>query len=238
MASDPALGGGHGITGESAASFVASAPMGVGLSRPSRAAVSGGAHHGTRTGTPLWLDGYAAHECSTLCLPPGVTTVQAHTETVADPSDRARVYTLCGAGDVLPGRGISRARPGRGGHHPDASGSNRLAGHRVNGRHCHFILPQLVEAYGQVGQVAEALHLIAEALAMLDTTGEYSHEAQLHLLHGEFLLRQAVPDPRPKPAFSKPSPLLAASRLSACELRAAMSFARLWQCQGKRCRSL
>jgi hypothetical protein len=33
------------------------------------------------------------------------------------------------------------------------------------------VLAQLAEAYGQVGQVEEGLHLLAEALAVVDTTG-------------------------------------------------------------------
>ena len=42
--------------------------------------------------------------------------------------------------------------------------------------------------------VGEGLHLLAEALAVMDTTGERSYEAELHRLHGELLLRQAVPE--------------------------------------------
>ena len=34
------------------------------------------------------------------------------------------------------------------------------------------LLALLAEAYGQVGQVDEGLHLLAEALAMVDNTGE------------------------------------------------------------------
>ena len=55
-------------------------------------------------------------------------------------------------------------------------------------------LAQLVEAYGQVSQVDEGMHLLTEALAMVDTTGERHTEAELHRLHGELLLRQAVPE--------------------------------------------
>ena len=33
-------------------------------------------------------------------------------------------------------------------------------------------LGQLAEAYGQAGQIDKGLHLLMEALAMVDTTGE------------------------------------------------------------------
>jgi predicted ATPase len=55
-------------------------------------------------------------------------------------------------------------------------------------------LAQLAEAYGQVGQVGEGLHLLTKALAVVDTTGGRFYEAELHRLHGGLLLRQAIPD--------------------------------------------
>ena len=39
-------------------------------------------------------------------------------------------------------------------------------------------LARLAEAYGQVGQVDEGVHLLAEALAVVDTTGERGNEAE------------------------------------------------------------
>ena len=45
-------------------------------------------------------------------------------------------------------------------------------------------LAQLAKACGQVGQVDEGMHLLAEALAMVDTTGERHTEAELHRLQG------------------------------------------------------
>ena len=54
-------------------------------------------------------------------------------------------------------------------------------------------LTQLAVAYGQVGQVDEGLYLLAEAMAVVDTTGERHYDAELHRLHGELLLRQARP---------------------------------------------
>ena len=54
-------------------------------------------------------------------------------------------------------------------------------------------LAQLAEAAGQVGQIDEGMHLLAEALALVDTAGGPTGR-ELHRLHGELLLRQAVPE--------------------------------------------
>ena len=55
-------------------------------------------------------------------------------------------------------------------------------------------LAWLAEAYGQVGQVEEGLHLLTEAMAVVGTTGECYYEAELHRLHGEVLLQQTIPE--------------------------------------------
>src|SRR5262249_16047127 len=57
-----------------------------------------------------------------------------------------------------------------------------------------FYLSVLGEAYGTVGQIEQGVHLLAEAQAMVDKTGERYHEAELYRLRGELLLRQAGPD--------------------------------------------
>ena len=44
---------------------------------------------------------------------------------------------------------------------------------------------------GSIGQPAEGLTLLAEALARGHDTGEHGWEAELHRLKGEFLLAQA-----------------------------------------------
>ena len=96
-------------------------------------------------------------------------------------------------------------------------------------------LAYLAEAYGQVGQVDEGMHLLAEALAMVDTTGERHTEAELHRLHGELLLRQAVPDaPQAEACFQQSLAIARRQQAKSWELRAAISLSRLWQCQGKR----
>ena len=96
-------------------------------------------------------------------------------------------------------------------------------------------LASLVEAYGQVGQVDEGINLLAEALALVGTTGERQMEAELHRLHGELLLRQAVPDARHAEAcFQQALTVARRQQAKSWELRGAMSLSRLWQQQGKR----
>ena len=96
-------------------------------------------------------------------------------------------------------------------------------------------LAQLAEAYGQVAHVDEGMHLLAEALAMVDTTGERHTEAELHRLHGELLLRQAVPDaPQAEACFQQALDVARRQQAKSWELRTAMSLSRLWQQQGKR----
>ena len=49
--------------------------------------------------------------------------------------------------------------------------------------------PDLAEAYGHVGQTAEGLNVLAEALAFAHTTGERCWEAELYRLKGEVVAR-------------------------------------------------
>ena len=97
------------------------------------------------------------------------------------------------------------------------------------------LLARLAEAYGNSGQAAAGLGVLAEALAVLDTTGERVHEAELYRLKGELLLQQAVPDaPQAEACFQKALAVARRQQAKSWELRAAMSLSRLWQQQGKR----
>jgi tetratricopeptide (TPR) repeat protein len=97
-----------------------------------------------------------------------------------------------------------------------------------------IFLAHLAAAYAQVGQVDEGLHVLAEALAVVDTTGGRHYEAELHRLHGELLLRQALPEAQAAEAcFQQALEVACCQQAKSWELRAAMSLARLWQQQGK-----
>ena len=53
-----------------------------------------------------------------------------------------------------------------------------------------YRVAMLAEAYGQIGQTAEALRLLAEALALTHQYGGHFYEAEVHRLTGELLLMQ------------------------------------------------
>jgi predicted ATPase len=98
-----------------------------------------------------------------------------------------------------------------------------------------YYLSLLAEAYGYNGQPAEGRRVLAEAQAVVHTTGERVWEAELHRLKGELLLRQAVPDEfRAEACFQQALAVARRQQAKMLELRAALSLGRLWQRQGKR----
>ena len=118
-----------------------------------------------------------------------------------------------------------------------------------------YFLALLAEAYGKAGQVEEGLSTLAEALAVIDKTGERFYEAEVYRLKGTLTLeaggwRLETGSSFPQASSLKPlvSPaveqeaeeyFLTAIAISqkqqakSLELRAVMSLARLWQQQGK-----
>jgi class 3 adenylate cyclase/predicted ATPase len=101
----------------------------------------------------------------------------------------------------------------------------------VIGREVHA----LAGVYGQVGQVDEGLHLLAEALARVSIRGGDQNEAELHRVHGELRWRQTIPDASAAEAcFQQALDVARHQEAKSWELRAAMSLSRLWQHQGKR----
>jgi class 3 adenylate cyclase/tetratricopeptide (TPR) repeat protein len=100
------------------------------------------------------------------------------------------------------------------------------------------VLARLAEAYGQVGQVDEGLHLLAEALAMVGTRGGRRSDAELHRLHGELLLNAECgvrnAEVAAEECFQQALDVARRQQVKSYELRTAMSLSRLWQQQGKR----
>jgi predicted ATPase len=87
----------------------------------------------------------------------------------------------------------------------------------------------------RIGQVEEGLHLLAEALAMMDNTGMRQYEAEVYRLNGELLLRQAVPDmPEAEACFQQALAVARSQQAKSWELLEALSLSQLWQHQGKR----
>ncbi len=129
-----------------------------------------------------------------------------------------------------------------------------LVAYRASGSEIYrpYFLALLVEAYGRVGQMEEGLAVLAEALAVVDKTGEHFYEAELYRLKGELTLQKFQVQGSKFQATSTQSSTLSSQaevEAEACflkaievarhqqakslELRAVMSLAKLWQRQGK-----
>ncbi|MCI0409487.1 MAG: hypothetical protein L0191_13165 [Acidobacteria bacterium] len=116
-----------------------------------------------------------------------------------------------------------------------------------------YFLALLAEAHGEVGQAADGLAVVAEALAVADKYGERVYEAELYRLKGELSLQSRssesgvrnqkakvsdppTPDPQAEAEECFRQAIAIARRQSAksLELRAVMSLCRLWQQQAKK----
>jgi len=113
-------------------------------------------------------------------------------------------------------------------------------------------LALLAETYEKAGQPEEGLSILAEALSLVENSGERFYEAELYRLKGTLTLQKEfqvqsskfqVTDPRPLPpdpqgeaeaCFLKALEVARRQSAKSWELRAATSLARLWQQQGKR----
>jgi predicted ATPase len=125
----------------------------------------------------------------------------------------------------------------------------RAAGTERN-RPYHLAL--LAETYGKTGQVEEGLAALAEALALVDRTGERFYEAELDRLKGELTLKQSSVqglassvktglessvqrlESEAEGYFLKAIEVARKQQAKSLELRAAMSLSRLWQQQGRK----
>jgi len=112
-----------------------------------------------------------------------------------------------------------------------------------------YYLALLAEAYGNSGQTAEGLNVLAEALAFVHTTGERCWEAELYRLKGELLLQSGVqglesgvltPDAglqtrgaEAEACLRQALEIAQRQQAKSLELRAAMSLSQLWQRQGQ-----
>jgi predicted ATPase len=105
-----------------------------------------------------------------------------------------------------------------------------------------YWLARLAEAYGDAGQCEQGLNLLAEALAMVDKTGNRGWEAEIYRLRGELLLvhdrsKDRAPSAHYAEAeacFHQAIEIARRQQAKSLELRASTSLSRLWQAQGKR----
>jgi tetratricopeptide (TPR) repeat protein len=121
-----------------------------------------------------------------------------------------------------------------------------LAGQRAIGTEAAraWFLSFLVEVYQKEGQLDEGWSTLAEALPLVDKTGEHFYEAELYRLKGELILQQFKvqgskfkgenPQSEAEACFLKAIEIARSQKAKSWELRAAASLARFWQQQGKR----
>jgi len=85
-----------------------------------------------------------------------------------------------------------------------------------------------------VGQVEEGLRVLADAVKVMEKTGERRCEEELHRLKGQMLLaRSANNHADAEICFRQALDVARRQEAKSLELRAAMSLSRLWQQQGK-----
>jgi predicted ATPase len=148
---------------------------------------------------------------------------------------RDQGFTLWVAwGMILQGWELSEQRQG-----PEGMAQIRegIAAWRATGAelfHPHF-LTILARAYAEGGQATEGLSTVAEALALINSSGERLYEAELYRLKGELLLQQApTHDDEIETCFCRALEVAHRQQAKSLELRGAISLGRLWQRQGKR----
>jgi predicted ATPase len=101
------------------------------------------------------------------------------------------------------------------------------------GRRAYLLI--LAEVAGSIGQAAEGLRLLAEALPLYEAGERGDALTEAYRLQGALLLQQANPDAaRAEACFQQALAIARRQQAKSWELRAAMSLARLWQQQGKR----
>jgi len=113
---------------------------------------------------------------------------------------------------------------------------------QIQQRFMPFGIALEAEAYGKMGQIEKGLTLLAEALTLVDKTGERCYEAEIYRLKGKLTLQQCnvqgatlkEAEAKAEACFLKAIEIACKQKAKSLELRAATSLAHLWQQQGKR----
>jgi predicted ATPase len=160
--------------------------------------------------------------------------VQAHAEaTITLAREHGFAYWLA-FGTILRGWSLAIQGQRQEGHAQLHGGLNawRATG---SGNSGPYFLTLLAEAQRQAGQSTSGLAVLAEALTLVDKTGERWYEAELYRLQGELLLQRTVSDAsQAATCFQRALAIARFQQAKSLELRAAMSLSRLWQQQGER----
>lgn len=96
-----------------------------------------------------------------------------------------------------------------------------------------YFLFLLADSHSIVGQIDEALYLLAEAMIVATNSGDRWSEAELYRLKGELLLKQGEVEIEAETCFNQALNISRRQNAKSLELRAVMSLSRLWQRQGK-----
>ena len=142
-------------------------------------------------------------------------------------------------GTILRGWAVVKQRQGEEGIAQIHQG---LAAYRATGSESArpYFLVLLAEALGKAGRTEEGLSALAEALALVDKTGERFYEAELYRLKGTLTLQSRVLSPKfqvegeAEEYFQKAIEVARRQQAKSLELRAVTSLSRLWQQQGKK----
>ena len=99
-----------------------------------------------------------------------------------------------------------------------------------------WYLALLAGAHATVGQTAEGVDAIAEALALVASTNERFYEAEIYRVQGELLLKHRGSNTvaEAETCFRQALDIARLQSAKSWELRAATSLARLWADQGRR----
>jgi len=98
-----------------------------------------------------------------------------------------------------------------------------------------YFLALLTEAHRTMGQPEAGLTALAEALTLVDSSGERFYEPELYRLKGQLLLQLSSDNSTEAEAcFHHAIAIARSQHAKSWELRTATSLARLWQQQGKR----
>jgi len=138
-------------------------------------------------------------------------------------ADGAKLLGWALAMEGSPAEGLSRLR-------------ESLVAYRATGAlsGVPYDLALLAEVCGLAGLVEEGLAALAEALTVVDRTGERNYEAELHRLEGELRLRHEEPAERAESCFRRAVDIARRQGARSLELRAATSLARVVSDQGRR----
>ena len=110
-----------------------------------------------------------------------------------------------------------------------------LDGWRATGTEFHrpHVLTWLAEGHAKAGQVQEGLARLADALALVEKTGERYYEAEVRRLKGDLLCMQGI-GPAAEAEYEEAIQVARQQEAKSLELRATVSLCRLWREQGKR----